>query len=215
MEEDILNGNNGIIFDALEEQASFIKVVGVGGGGSNAVNHMYRQGIKGVDFVVCNTDQKSLAQSPVPTKIKLGKGLGAGNNPKVAEAAAREKTDEIRDVISNNTKMIFITAGMGGGTGTGAAPVIAEIAKQIKTEDDMDEILVVAIVTYPYSFEGPRRKKQAEEGIAELRKHVDSILIINNDKLREFGNIKNERSLCQSRRCTSYCRKRYCRNHHR
>lgn len=190
MEEDILNGNNGITFDALEEQASFIKVVGVGGGGSNAVNHMYRQGIKGVDFVVCNTDQKSLAQSPVPTKIKLGKGLGAGNNPKVAEAAAREKTDEIRDVISNNTKMIFITAGMGGGTGTGAAPVIAEIAKQIKTEDDMDEILVVAIVTYPYSFEGPRRKKQAEEGIAELRKHVDSILIINNDKLREFGNMK-------------------------
>lgn len=190
MEEDILNGNNGIIFDALEEQASFIKVVGVGGGGSNAVNHMYRQGIKGVDFVVCNTDQKSLAQSPVPTKIKLGKGLGAGNNPKVAEAAAREKTDEIRDVISNNTKMIFITAGMGGGTGTGAAPVIAEIAKQIKTEDDMDEILVVAIVTYPYSFEGPRRKKQAEEGIAELRKYVDSILIINNDKLREFGNMK-------------------------
>ena len=186
MEEDILN----MTFDTSDEQASFIKVVGVGGGGSNAVNHMYRQGIKGVDFVVCNTDQKSLAQSPVPTKIKLGKGLGAGNDPKVAEAAAREKADEIRDIISDNTKMIFITAGMGGGTGTGAAPVIAEIAKQINTDDDIDKILVVAIVTFPLAFEGPRRKKQAEEGIAELRKHVDSILIINNDKLREFGNMK-------------------------
>ena len=191
MEEDILNGNNGMIFDAPKEQASYIKVIGVGGGGSNAANHMYRQGIKGVDFIVCNTDEQALLQSPIPTKIKLGKsGLGAGNKPEVAEAAAREKAEEIKELISQNTKMLFITAGMGGGTGTGAAPVIAEIAKQITIDDDVDKILVVAIVTFPLAFEGPRRKKQAEYGIEELRKHVDSILIINNDKLRDFGNMK-------------------------
>ena len=189
MEEDILNGNNGMIFDAPKEQASYIKVIGVGGGGSNAVNHMYRQGIKGVDFIVCNTDAKSLMQSPVPTKIKLGE-LGAGNKPEVAEAAARNKAEEIKEIVSNNTKMLFITAGMGGGTGTGAAPVIAEIAKQVEIEDDVNKILVVAIVTFPLAFEGPRRKKQAEEGINELRKYVDSIIIINNDKLRDFGNMK-------------------------
>ena len=190
MEEDILNGNNGIFFDAPKEQASYIKVIGVGGGGSNAVNHMYRQGIKGVDFIVCNTDRKSLLQSPVPSKIQLGNGMGAGNDPKVAEAAARDKADEIREIISDNTKMLFITAGMGGGTGTGAAPVIAEIAKEINIDDDVNKILTVAIVTFPLSFEGPRRKKQAEEGINELRKYVDSIIIINNDKLRDFGNMK-------------------------
>lgn len=189
MEEDILNGNNGIFFDAPKEQASYIKVIGVGGGGSNAVNYMYRQGIKGVDFIVCNTDNKSLMQSPVPTKIQLGNGLGAGNNPKVAEAAAREKAEHIKEIISDNTKMLFITAGMGGGTGTGAAPVIAEIAKEITLNDDVEKILTVAIVTFPLSFEGPRRKKQAEEGIAELRKYVDSIIIINNDKLRDLGNM--------------------------
>ena len=189
MEEDILNGNNGMIFDAPKEQASYIKVIGVGGGGSNAVNHMYHQGIKGVDFIVCNTDAKSLMQSPVPTKIKLGE-LGAGNKPEVAEAAARNKAEEIKEIVSNNTKMLFITAGMGGGTGTGAAPVIAEIAKQVEIEDDVNKILVVAIVTFPLAFEGPRRKKQAEEGINELRKYVDSIIIINNDKLRDFGNMK-------------------------
>lgn len=189
MEEDILNGNNGMIFDAPKDQASYIKVIGVGGGGSNAVNHMYRQGIKGVDFIVCNTDAKSLMQSPVPTKIKLGE-LGAGSKPEVAEAAARKRADEIKEIISNNTKMLFITAGMGGGTGTGAAPVIAEIAKQVDIDDDVNKILVVAIVTFPLAFEGPRRKKQAEEGINELRKYVDSIIIINNDKLRDFGNMK-------------------------
>ena len=204
MEEDILNGNNGIFFDAPKEQASYIKVIGVGGGGSNAVNHMYRQGIKGVDFIVCNTDRKSLLQSPVPSKIQLGNGMGAGNDPKVAEAAARDKADEIREIISDNTKMLFITAGMGGGTGTGAAPVIAEIAKEINIDDDVNKILTVAIVTFPLSFEGPRRKKQAEEGINELRKYVDSIIIINNDKLRDFGNMKKRRALGLGAFCYSY-----------
>lgn len=189
MEEDILNGNNGMIFDAPMEEASYIKVIGVGGGGGNAVNHMYRQGIKGVDFIVCNTDKKSLDQSPVPTKIQLGPGLGAGNNPEKAKKYACEKAEEIKETISKNTKMLFIAAGMGGGTGTGAAPVVAEIAKQVTIDDDVDKILVVAIVTFPLSFEGPKRKKQAEEGINELRKYVDSIIIINNDKLRDFGNM--------------------------
>lgn len=191
MEEDILNGNNGMIFDAPKEQASYIKVIGVGGGGGNAVNHMYEQGIKGVDFIVCNTDKKSLMQSPVPTKIQLGPGLGAGNNPEVAKKYAYEKAEEIKDIISENTRMLFITAGMGGGTGTGAAPVIAEIAKQITIEDDndVDKILLVAIVTFPFSKEGPKRKKQAEDGINELRKYVDSIIIINTDKLRDYGNM--------------------------
>ena len=191
MEEDILNGNNGMIFDAPKDQASYIKVIGVGGGGGNAVNHMYKQGIKGVDFIVCNTDKKSLMQSPVPTKIQLGPGLGAGNNPEVAKKYAYEKADEIKDVISENTRMLFITAGMGGGTGTGAAPVIAEIAKQVTLDDDndVDKILLVAIVTFPFSKEGPKRKKQAEDGISELRKYVDSIIIINTDKLRDYGNM--------------------------
>ena len=189
MEEDILKSSS-LAFDAPKEQSSYIKVIGVGGGGSNAVNHMYKHGITGVDFVVCNTDRLSLDTSPVPNKIQLGNsGLGAGNKPEVAQAAAQEKKDEIKKIISNNTKMLFITAGMGGGTGTGAAPVVAEIAKSITLDDDVDKILVVAIVTLPFSFEGPRRKKQAEEGIQELRKHVDSILIINNDKLRDYGDL--------------------------
>ena len=176
-------------FEPLREQPAKIKVIGVGGGGGNAVNHMFRQGIHGVDFIVCNTDAKALATSPVPNKIELGK-LGAGNIPEHARKAALEHKDEIREAISDDTQMLFITAGMGGGTGTGAAPVIAEIAKSIEIDDDMvPHILVVAIVTMPFSFEGKRRKEQAAAGIEELKKHVDAILVINNDKLRDLGNL--------------------------
>lgn len=181
-----------IDFDQPKEQSSYIKVIGVGGGGGNAVNYMYEQGINGVDFIVCNTDLKALNMSPVANKITLGKkGLGAGNKPERAKAAAENQADEIREMLSHNTQMLFITAGMGGGTGTGAAPVIAEIAKSIDLDDeDTKKILVVAIVTTPLTYEGPQRKIQAEAGIAELRKHVDSILVINNDKLRNtYGNL--------------------------
>lgn len=186
MEEDAI-----FTFDSPKGQSSYIKVIGVGGGGGNAVNHMFRQGIKGVDFIVCNTDMKALNSSPVPNKISLGElGLGAGNKPERARQAAQDKADDIRDAISHNTQMLFVTAGMGGGTGTGAAPVIAEIAKNIDLDNDENKkILVVAIVTLPFSFEGKRRKEQAEAGIRELSKHVDSIIVINNDKLRAFGNL--------------------------
>lgn len=176
-------------FDSPKDQSSYIKVIGVGGGGGNAVNNMYQQGINGVDFIVCNTDIKALNTSPVSNKIQLA-DLGAGNDPEVARQAAMEHKDEIREALSNNTQMLFITAGMGGGTGTGASPVIAEIAKQIELDDPVvKHILVVAIVTVPFSFEGRRRKTQAENGINELRKHVDSILVINNDKLQAFGDL--------------------------
>ena len=176
-------------FDSPKDP-TFIKVIGVGGGGGNAVKHMYSEGIQGVDFIVCNTDKQALQSNPVPNKIAIGKGLGAGGKAERAKAAALEKADEIREILSHNTQMLFITAGMGGGTGTGAAPVIAEIAKSIDLEDaDTPKILVVAIVTMPFSFEGRRRREQAELGIAELRKHVDSILVINNDKLRAFGDM--------------------------
>ncbi len=179
-------------FDSPKGQSSYIKVIGVGGGGGNAVNHMFDKGIEGVDFIVCNTDMKALNASPVPNKIPLGDlGLGAGNKPERARKAAMDKADEIREAISHNTQMLFITAGMGGGTGTGAAPVIAEIAKSIDLDNDENKkILVVAIVTKPFSFEGKRRLEQAEAGIEELRKHVDSIIVINNDKLRSFGNMR-------------------------
>ena len=178
------------IFDSPKNQSSYIKVIGVGGGGGNAVNHMYREGIKGVDFIVCNTDMKALNASPVPNKITLGDlGLGAGNKPERARKLAEDKADEIREAISHNTKMLFITAGMGGGTGTGAAPVIADIAKGIDLDNEhTKKILVVAIVTQPFSFEGNRRREQAIAGIQELRKHVDAILVINNDKLRQYSN---------------------------
>ena len=177
-------------FDSPKGQSSYIKVIGVGGGGNNAVNHMYREGIEGVDFIVCNTDMKALNASPVPNKIPLGNlGLGAGNKPERARMAATAKENDIREALSHNTQMLFITAGMGGGTGTGAAPVIAEIAKSIDLDNDENKkILVVAIVTRPFSFEGNRRREQAEAGIQELRKHVDSIIVINNDKLRSKGN---------------------------
>ena len=178
-------------FDSPKNQSSYIKVIGVGGGGGNAVNHMYRQGIKGVDFIVCNTDMKALNASPVPNKIPLGDlGLGAGNKPERASKAATDKAEDIKEAIAHNTQMLFITAGMGGGTGTGAAPVIAEIAKNIDLEtEENKKILVVAIVTRPFSFEGKKRRDQAEAGIEELRKHVDSIIVINNDKLRAFGDL--------------------------
>ncbi len=177
-------------FDSPKGQSSYIKVIGVGGGGGNAVNHMYDKGIEGVDFIVCNTDMKALNASPVPNKIPLGDlGLGAGNKPERAKKAAEAKEADIREALSHNTQMLFITAGMGGGTGTGAAPVIAEIAKSIDLDNDENKkILVVAIVTRPFSFEGSRRRAQAEAGIEELRKHVDSIIVINNDKLRSKGN---------------------------
>ena len=178
-------------FDSPKGQSSYIKVIGVGGGGGNAVNHMYRQGIKGVDFIVCNTDMKALNASPVPNKIPLGDlGLGAGNKPERAKKAAADKTADIQEALAHNTQMLFITAGMGGGTGTGAAPVIAEIAKSIDLDNDENKkILVVAIVTRPFSFEGKKRRDQAEAGIEELRQHVDSIIVINNDKLRAFGDL--------------------------
>lgn len=175
-------------FDLPKDQASIIKVIGVGGGGSNAVNHMYNQGITGVDFVICNTDAQALEQSPIPNKIQLGttltEGLGAGANPEVGKNAAIEDIENIKAILENNTKMVFITAGMGGGTGSGAAPIIAETARELG-------ILTVGIVTIPFSFEGRRRKQQADEALIELKKHVDTLLIINNDKLRMLhGNLK-------------------------
>ena len=178
-------------FDSPKGQSSYIKVIGVGGGGGNAVNHMYRHGIEGVDFIVCNTDMKALTSSPVPNKIPLGDlGLGAGNKPERARKAAEAKANDIKEALAHNTQMLFITAGMGGGTGTGAAPVIAQIAKSIDLDNDENKkILVVAIVTRPFSFEGKRRREQAEAGIEELRKYVDSIIVINNDKLRAFGDL--------------------------
>ena len=178
-------------FDSPKGQSSYIKVIGVGGGGGNAVNHMFREGIAGVDFIVCNTDMKALGASPVPNKIPLGNlGLGAGGKPEKARKAAEDKRAIIEEALSHNTQMLFITAGMGGGTGTGAAPVIAEIAKSIKLDtDENDEILVVAIVTRPFTFEGRKRMEQAEAGIQALRDKVDSIIIIDNDKLFAFGDL--------------------------
>jgi cell division protein FtsZ len=172
-------------FDLPKNQSSIIKVIGVGGGGSNAVTHMFKQGIRGVDFMICNTDCQALDTSPVPLKIQLGnKGLGAGSIPQVGRDAAAENIEEIRKILESNTKMVFITAGMGGGTGTGAAPVIAALAKELG-------ILTVGIVTLPFSFEGRKRTQQAVAGIDELRKSVDTLLIICNDKLRELeGDLK-------------------------
>lgn len=177
-----------IQFDIQKHRSSIIKVIGVGGGGGNAVNHMYRQGIKDVDFIVCNTDAQALANSPVPVKIQLGssltEGRGAGNKPDIGRQAAIESLQDIIDVLSYNTKMVFVTAGMGGGTGTGAAPIIAKAAKEMG-------ILTVAIVTVPFKFEGQIRIRQAIDGIAELQNHVDSLVVIHNEKIREiYGNLK-------------------------
>lgn len=179
--------NDTISFDLPKNQSSVIKVIGVGGGGSNAVNHMYGHGIRGVDFVVCNTDSQALSNSQVPNKIQLGvtltEGLGAGANPEIGQQAALENIEEIKSLLETNTKMVFITAGMGGGTGTGAAPVIAKAAKDLG-------ILTVGICTIPFLFEGNTRKQQAEKGVEQLRSSVDSLVVINNNKLREvYGNL--------------------------
>ncbi|MGM0530124.1 MAG: cell division protein FtsZ [Bacteroidota bacterium] len=175
-------------FDLPVDNSSIIKVVGIGGGGGNAINHMYDQGIKDVDFVVCNTDAQALSRSPVSVKIQLGESLtegrGAGNKPEIGRQAAIENLDDVMEALSSNTKMVFLTAGMGGGTGTGAIPIIAKAAKE-------QGILTVAIVTIPFRFEGQQRINQAIEGINELGQHVDSLLVINNEKLREVaGNMK-------------------------
>ena len=182
MADDLMN------FDLPVDRSSIIKVIGVGGGGSNAVNHMFKQGIKDVNFIVCNTDAQALSNSPVSIKVQLGESLtegrGAGNKPEIGRQAAIENIDDVGEVMEGNTKMVFITAGMGGGTGTGAAPVIAKAAKEMG-------LLTVAIVTIPFRFEGTRRINQAIEGINEIEKYVDSLLVINNEKLREVcGNLK-------------------------
>ena len=182
MEDELMN------FELPADRSSIIKVIGVGGGGGNAVNHMFRRGIRDVNFVVCNTDAQALSNSPVAVKIQLGESLtegrGAGNKPEIGKQAALEAIDSIAEVLSKNTKMVFITAGMGGGTGTGAAPVIAKVARELG-------ILTVAIVTIPFRFEGQTRINQAIEGISELQKYVDSLLVISNEKLREvYGDLK-------------------------
>lgn len=181
------NTLSNIAFDMPKNQSNVIKVIGVGGGGSNAINHMFSQGIKGVDFVVCNTDAQALQNSAVPNKIQLGvhltEGLGAGANPEVGQQSALESIEEIEQLLDTNTKMVFITAGMGGGTGTGAAPVIAKLSKE-------RDILTVGIVTIPFQFEGKVRQEQALKGVENLRKVVDSLIVINNNKLREvYGNL--------------------------
>lgn len=192
MNEDIIQ------LDEAKKEESIIKVIGVGGGGSNAVNHMYNLGITGVEFMICNTDEQALLNSPVPLKVQLGKqlthGRGAGNEPGMGREAAMEDLAEVGSLLDSGTKMVFLTAGMGGGTGTGAAPVIAELCRDLK-------ILTVGIVTLPFSFEGEKRKLQAYEGIRLLRSHVDALLVIHNDRLREiygdqklsvaFGNADN------------------------
>lgn len=179
--------DNNFSFDLPKNKSNVMKVMGVGGGGSNAVNHMFQQGITGVDFIVCNTDSQALDKSPVPNKIQLGvnitEGLGAGANPEIGKLAALETHEELRDLLETQTKMLFITAGMGGGTGTGAAPIIAEFAKEL-------DILTVGIVTIPFDFEGKTRQIQAQKGLKKLKKTVDSLIIINNNKLRQvYGNL--------------------------
>jgi cell division protein FtsZ len=174
-------------FEMLKEKSSIIKVIGVGGGGGNAVNHMYRQGITGVDFIICNTDAQALELSPIPNKVQLGasltEGMGAGSIPEVGKNSAIENIEDIKQMLGSNTKMLFITAGMGGGTGTGASPIIAKAAREL-------DILTVGIITTPFAFEGKRRKMQADAGMEELKKYVDSFLVISNDRLRQiFGNL--------------------------
>jgi len=179
--------NDALEFDLPKNQSSPIKVIGVGGGGSNAVNYMFEQGISGVDFVICNTDRQALENSLIPNKVQLGsaltEGLGAGANPHIGREAAEESVEDLRQLLQRETKMAFITAGMGGGTGTGAAPVIARLAREM-------DILTVGIVTMPFGFEGKSRLNQAEEGVKQLREYVDSLIVINNNKLREaYGNL--------------------------
>ena len=172
--------NGGIQFNLNPSNPSIIKVIGVGGGGGNAVNHMFNEGIHDVTYVLCNTDNKALQDSPVPHKLQLGQdGLGAGNRPAKAREAALESIEEIKEMLNDGTRMAFITAGMGGGTGTGAAPIIAQCAKDAG-------ILTVGIVTIPFKFEGKKKIVQALEGVAEISKHVDALLVINNERLREL-----------------------------
>lgn len=174
------NINPMVDFGAPEKENTIIKVIGVGGGGGNAVNHMYREGIHDVSFVLCNTDMQALNDSPVPMKLQLGKeGLGAGNKPEKARQAAEESINDIKSMLSDSTKMTFITAGMGGGTGTGAAPVIARVSKEL-------DILTVGIVTIPFRFEGKKKINQALDGVDEMAKHVDALLVINNERLRKI-----------------------------
>lgn len=187
---------NAYKFELPSHHKSIIKVIGVGGGGSNAVNHMFNQGIKDVDFFICNTDSQALKSSPVPNKIQIGtnltEGLGAGANPDVGRNAALESKEEIRDILSQDTKMVFITAGMGGGTGTGAAPVIAKVSKEL-------DILTVGIVTAPFGFEGKKKARLAQVGIEELRACCDTVLVILNDKLREiYGNLAIRSAFAQA-----------------
>ena len=196
MNFDNSKGTPFISFDLPKEQSSIIKVIGIGGGGSNAVNHMYEQGIRGVNFVICNTDSQAMDLSTIPNKIRLGpsltSGLGAGSDPSVGRMAAEESHEEIRSILEKNTKMVFITAGMGGGTGTGGAPVVAKIAKEMG-------ILTVGIVTTPFFFEGRRKLSQAKEGIDDLRQNVDSIIIISNDKIREiYGNLTRSEAFAKA-----------------
>src|ERR1044071_8653535 len=177
-----------IHFDIPKQKSSILKVIGVGGGGSNAVNHMFNQNIEGVNFIICNTDAQAISQSKVPNKIQLGphltQGLGAGANPSIGRQATEESLEEIKSILEVNTKMAFITAGMGGGTGTGGAPIISKICKDLG-------ILTVGIVTTPFSYEGRKRQIQAEDGIMVLKQYVDTLLVISNDKLRhQFGNLK-------------------------
>ena len=174
MEEDIIQ------IEGIKGAESIIKVIGAGGGGSNAVNHMYNQGIQGVDFIVCNTDGQALQNSPVPTKVQLGQELlGAGNEPEKGEQSTLENIDDLENLLRGKTKMVFLTAGMGGGTGTGAVPVIAKLTHDLG-------ILTVAIVTLPFSFEGEKRWNQAVEGVKKLRSYTDALLIIHNDTLRKI-----------------------------
>jgi cell division protein FtsZ len=185
-----------MLFNIPENDSSIIKVIGVGGGGSNAVSYMYKQGIVGVDFAICNTDNQAMAQSPVPVRIQLGmsltEGRGAGSKPNVGRECCLESIDEVKSFFSESTKMLFVTAGMGGGTGTGAAPVIAKAAREM-------DILTVAIVTMPFTFEGRRRSQQATEGLAELKKNVDTLIVISNDKLRKiFGNLTITNAFAQA-----------------
>lgn len=185
-----------IHFDLPKQKSSIIKVLGVGGGGSNAVNFMFDQNIEGVDFIICNTDAKAIEQSKIPNKIQLGphltQGLGAGANPEVGKKATEESLEEIKRILEVNTKMAFITVGMGGGTGTGGAPIIAQICKELG-------ILTVGIVTTPFGFEGPRRQLQADEGIRQLKPYVDTLLVISNDKLRiQYGNLKMKEAFAKA-----------------
>ena len=178
---------NNLSFDLPKNQSNVIKVIGVGGGGSNAINYMFSKGIKGVDYVVCNTDAQALENSSVPNKVQLGvnltEGMGAGADPTVGEQAAIENLSELREMLEKNTKMVFITAGMGGGTGTGAAPIISKLAMEM-------DILTVGIVTMPFVFEGKIRQNQANKGLEKLKNNCDSIIVVNNNKLRDiYGNL--------------------------